>query len=123
MKVDRVGVHISHCCKRDGCKYMDDNCPVVSGKVRQENICEDCEIAGIKNVDEIDYWDSDLRKLENIYKNIDLPYQIDEDILCGKIIMYLGTYAHRNSTGIEFDIETHNYIGLDTPLEYRLNER
>ena len=34
--------HISHCCKWHGCKYGDFNCPVVTGKVKQEYLCEDC---------------------------------------------------------------------------------
>jgi hypothetical protein len=37
-----LGVHTSHCCKRHGCKYIDDDCPVESGPHKQEYPCEDC---------------------------------------------------------------------------------
>ena len=39
---DNYGVHISHCCKWHGCKYGDPDCPVSSGKVKQEYLCEYC---------------------------------------------------------------------------------
>ena len=39
---DNYGVHISHCCKWHGCKYGDPDCPVASGKVKQEYLCEYC---------------------------------------------------------------------------------
>lgn len=40
---DDTGVHASHCCVRHGCKYGDEDCPVVIGKVAQMYDCEDCE--------------------------------------------------------------------------------
>lgn len=40
--VNSDGVHASHCCLDHGCKYGDDNCPVVSGRVTQLYKCEDC---------------------------------------------------------------------------------
>lgn len=43
MKVDRVGVHTSHCCKKCGCKYGDSDCPVVLGTREAEYLCEWCE--------------------------------------------------------------------------------
>ena len=42
MPVDRVGVHATHCCPDHGCKYCDDDCPVVSGEV-DGIFCEACE--------------------------------------------------------------------------------
>jgi hypothetical protein len=39
---DDTGVHASHCCKEHGCKYFDDDCPVVIGKISQWYDCEDC---------------------------------------------------------------------------------
>lgn len=39
---DNYGVHASHCCKWHGCKYGDKDCPVVTGKVQQEYLCEYC---------------------------------------------------------------------------------
>lgn len=37
-----IGVHASHCCKWHGCKYGDDDCPVVRGVVKQQYLCEWC---------------------------------------------------------------------------------
>jgi hypothetical protein len=36
-------VHTEHCCIDHGCKYGDDNCTVVTGKLPQSFPCEDCE--------------------------------------------------------------------------------
>ena len=33
-------VHTEHCCYFCGCKYNDDNCPVVKGKKIQSGPCE-----------------------------------------------------------------------------------
>jgi len=40
---ENYGVHIAHCCYIHGCKYGDENCPVVSGEVAQKHLCYDCE--------------------------------------------------------------------------------
>ena len=40
--IDDRAVHISHCCKYHGCKYGDENCPVVKGEVKQTYLCEQC---------------------------------------------------------------------------------
>lgn len=42
MKVDKIGVHRTHCCKIHGCKYGDPECPVENGAIKQEYPCEDC---------------------------------------------------------------------------------
>ena len=39
---DRWGVHETHCCIIDGCKYGDKDCPVVLGLIRQKYFCESC---------------------------------------------------------------------------------
>jgi hypothetical protein len=36
------GAHRTHCCWLHGCKYADDDCPVVTGEIEQEYSCEDC---------------------------------------------------------------------------------
>ena len=36
------GVHQSHCCKKHGCKYGEENCPVANGSVKQDTPCERC---------------------------------------------------------------------------------
>lgn len=35
-------VHQGHCCVLHGCKYGDEDCPVVNGKVNQLYLCEGC---------------------------------------------------------------------------------
>lgn len=42
IEVDTIGVHAAHCCKKHGCKYMDDDCPIVTGKVEQMYPCGEC---------------------------------------------------------------------------------
>ena len=39
--------HGSHCCKKHGCKYGDDECPVVLGIIKQEYRQECCDISDI----------------------------------------------------------------------------
>lgn len=34
--------HTEHCCILHGCKYNDEDCPVVTGLKRQSFPCEDC---------------------------------------------------------------------------------
>lgn len=36
-------VHTEHCCKEHGCKYDDEDCPVVQGKKEQSFPCESCD--------------------------------------------------------------------------------
>lgn len=43
-------MYITHCCIIHGCKYGDDDCPVVTKKVKQEYTCEGCNESGIKNL-------------------------------------------------------------------------
>lgn len=32
----------SHCCKNHGCKYGYDDCPITTGEIVQETLCEQC---------------------------------------------------------------------------------
>jgi len=41
-KANQTGVHASHCCVYHGCKYFDDDCPVISGETHQQYPCEEC---------------------------------------------------------------------------------
>ena len=41
--VSKYDVHAAHCCKFHGCKYGDENCPVVNGKVEQLYPCWNCD--------------------------------------------------------------------------------
>ena len=38
----QIGVHRSHCCYIHGCKYGEDDCPVVKGVIIQKYTCEQC---------------------------------------------------------------------------------
>lgn len=40
--MSNIGVHQNHCCVVHGCKYGDEDCPVVSRDVVQSYSCEDC---------------------------------------------------------------------------------
>lgn len=57
--IGNVGVHIAHCCKWHGCKYGDKDCPVCTGKVKQEYLCEYCH-------DDLDVETHYKRKLKHI---------------------------------------------------------
>ena len=39
---DAKNVHTEHCCKEHGCKYAEDDCPVVLGTMVQSFPCESC---------------------------------------------------------------------------------
>lgn len=43
MVVDKIGVHITHCCIVHGCKYGDKDCPVILGNKDQQYLCESCD--------------------------------------------------------------------------------
>lgn len=43
MDQSKYAVHASHCCANHGCKYGNEECPVVSGKIQQLYPCEDCQ--------------------------------------------------------------------------------
>jgi len=44
MKTEDVRVHQSHCCAKHGCKYGDEDCPIVNGDVKQFYYCETCHL-------------------------------------------------------------------------------
>jgi len=39
---DETNLHAMHCCVKHGCKYNDENCPVVLGTTRMKSECSDC---------------------------------------------------------------------------------
>lgn len=43
IKVDRIGVHSTHCCPKCGCKYGDPQCPVKLELIETVFLCESCE--------------------------------------------------------------------------------
>lgn len=42
MRVNKIGVHRTHCCILHGCKYSDHDCPVTNAEVLQDHLCEFC---------------------------------------------------------------------------------
>lgn len=48
--MSKNGVHQGHCCAIHGCKYMDEECPVILRQVQQDHFCEDCELESRKVV-------------------------------------------------------------------------
>jgi len=42
IKKECWGVHETHCCVEHGCKYGDEDCPVVIGLIKQKYFCQDC---------------------------------------------------------------------------------
>jgi hypothetical protein len=56
------GAHPTHCCKWHGCKYGDPDCPVVTGKVKQLYLCEDC----YEDLEQEEYHRYVLKSIEEI---------------------------------------------------------
>lgn len=42
MAIKNIETHVTHCCLRHGCKYREDECPVVTKEREQEVACEYC---------------------------------------------------------------------------------
>jgi hypothetical protein len=97
-KENKSTVHSTHCCKKHGCKYCDDNCPVVLGLEPQEyrqECCDEAEevlmgqLSGIyhymreKNITSITAWE--IQDLIDIYNDrrpnlgIDIYHEEDYD--------------------------------------------
>jgi hypothetical protein len=51
MDEKEYGVHKQHCCVVHGCKYGDEFCPVVEGKIKQNHPCMDCEEDGMTTME------------------------------------------------------------------------
>ena len=45
-----TNVHTEHCCIDHGCKYGDEDCPVVAGDQKQSHPCQDCEDTTVDDV-------------------------------------------------------------------------
>ena len=45
--------HIKNCCVLHGCSFNEIDCPVANHKATQEDICEKCKTAGIKNLEQV----------------------------------------------------------------------
>ena len=42
MNARKILIHSAHCCVMHGCKYGDEDCPVVSLNIEQSYPCEEC---------------------------------------------------------------------------------
>jgi len=51
--VNKEGVHRTHCCVAHGCKYGDRDCPVETGRIKQDYTCEECDYVGIENLEDL----------------------------------------------------------------------
>lgn len=113
-------VHTRHCCIRHGgCQYGDEDCPVENGFKKQDHPCEYCHDEGITRVEDIPLFDSDLEETKRFFSYMGIPHVSEADYW-GITHVYLGKFANRHSTSLQFDTETGKYIGLDTPLAERL---
>lgn len=62
MDRSKWGVHIAHCCKFHGCKYGDEDCPVVDGLAEQAYLCMDC----FDDLQNEDYYKHELEVIDQI---------------------------------------------------------
>lgn len=88
----------SHCCILHGCKYMDDNCPVENGIIKQEHPCEDC--GSFRELDpEID--EAQKRLIEDLqgYRNLS-DKQLAPFYCCDSILDHLAGYESKEKVKI-----------------------
>ena len=55
-----MGYHETHCCVLHGCKYRDDDCPVVNRRTRQQFCCESCHDECLDSIPDPDWLDYDV---------------------------------------------------------------
>ena len=48
-----IEVHKTHCCILHGCKYRDNNCPVITEQIKQIYSCEECYSMSISSIEEL----------------------------------------------------------------------
>lgn len=73
---DEWGVHRTHCCKKHGCKYSYEYCPVVLGHIKQDYKCEsgdfdngcfEPEIAELQKQEGYFFTDSEIQDIFTIF--------------------------------------------------------
>lgn len=72
IKTTNVGTHSSHCCKKHGCKYSDEDCPVQFGHIIQDYPCEWC------NDPHTQYMDAVKEMSDPALLDYDMPLVIKE---------------------------------------------
>jgi hypothetical protein len=76
VKTYHVECHRTHCCMRHGCKYMDDDCPIASGDLEQEYLCEDCHLEGITRKEQLKWYATDMWILRTALDNLKIRYVV-----------------------------------------------
>lgn len=74
MDKSKWGTHIGHCCIIHGCKYGDEDCPVVNGETVQQYTCEYCVDDDINSVEDIQLLLKWIDKLHRVPKEKALTY-------------------------------------------------
>lgn len=52
MKAELLKAHEATCCTIHGCKYSEEECPVVSKEIKQQYLCPDCHET-FNNMDDV----------------------------------------------------------------------
>ena len=72
MDEKEYGAHITHCCVMHGCKYREDDCPVVNEIVEQEYVCETCsDYEGIQSLEDLKEHLQLYQEVEELKKEIE----------------------------------------------------
>src|SRR5471030_2357389 len=75
-----IGVHTSHCCARHGCKYSNDECPVVLGTHKQAYPCEFCGEEAIQLEHDAQYFATHPDRFIELLQAINMAPEIEEGI-------------------------------------------
>lgn len=80
MNPEKWPVHITHCCVHHGCKYGNEDCPVVLKKVSQQYACETCSMVkeNINHFKESKQGKEMLNRLESHGSSIHDDWQDEE---------------------------------------------
>jgi hypothetical protein len=88
IKIRNVGTHAGHCCKKHGCKYGDEDCPVQFGHIIQDYPCEWCN-----DPHEI-YMNAVTEMCDKSFLDMDMPQIIKERLT--KLIEARDKYYHQD---------------------------
>jgi hypothetical protein len=66
MNEDEIIAHKNHCCVLHGCKYHSEECPVTRRSIKQADICEDCDVAGLRHVPDPSDPDYDVLEMSEV---------------------------------------------------------
>ena len=106
--------HSGHCCRRHGCKYGDEDCPVENDSEKQEFPCESCTSEEHLTIVAFHHWfGSDLipREVSSLIKS-GSSYLLPWDILAWLTEKYDVQLAH-----VTIDLGNHEIKGLRLMLD------